>query len=434
VLARAWIEELVRSLWAALVDGSVDPRPPRTRTVRIWPFPGFPLAAAENVALSVLLYVSAVAFLLDSAGWGEPAVARGPLLYLLPALPALLVALRNRYPLATWRSSVLALVALLVTWKVLELTASDWGLVYGQVIAHLLVLYTVGRRTERRTAMGVWAAGLPLLAFAWPVVFDSTWLVAPAAAGAVITGVPLVLAQNVRARRQAQERLAQEEARTQRERDQRAVLQERGRIARELHDVVAHHMSVIAIQAEAAPLRAGDRADLLRGDLAEIRAAALEALTEMRRILGVLREPDDAPATGPQPGLRQLGDLVERASAGGLRVRTTLHVDTADLPPAVALSAYRIVQESLSNALRHAPGAEVDVEVVRAHDRVELAVVSGPPAASEHGLLPGGAGQGLVGMRERAAILGGTLVAGPTAAGGFAVRAVLPLRRQEASA
>lgn len=156
------------------------------------------------------------------------------------------------------------------------------------------------------------------------------------------------------------------------------MLTERQRIARELHDVVAHHMSMIAIQAEAAPYKVEAVPDETRRDLAEIRATALDALTELRRILGVLRAEDGA-ETAPQPSLERIDELVANARGAGLRVETRFSGDLGGLPPGVGLTAYRILQEALSNAMRHAPGSRVDVEVSRDDGLVWLGVVNGPP-------------------------------------------------------
>jgi signal transduction histidine kinase len=205
---------------------------------------------------------------------------------------------------------------------------------------------------------------------------------------------------------------------------------ERARISRELHDVVAHHVSLIALQADAARLSVpgmpadGEKRLLAIGDTART------ALTEMRRLLGVLREDADASHVStrrPQPGLDQLTDLlddVRDAGPGGTRliVRGTV----APLDQGIELTAYRIVQEALTNARRHAGGAAVDVELEYRPDRLVVRVRDtgpGPGAASADGA----AGHGLAGMRERVAMAGGTLRTGPGSIGGFVVRAELPI-------
>ncbi|WP_205718491.1 sensor histidine kinase [Actinomadura sp. WMMA1423] len=199
---------------------------------------------------------------------------------------------------------------------------------------------------------------------------------------------------------------------------------ERARIARELHDVVAHHISMISVQAETARLAVPGMPDEGAKRLLAIGDTARTALTEMRRLLGVLREDAGAePTRRPQPGLQQLLDLVDQtreSGAAGVRLIVGGHV--AALDPGLELAAYRIVQEALTNARRHAPGAAVDVELHYAADALRVSVRDNGPG---HG--GGPAGHGLLGMRERAAAVGGELRTGPGPGGGFLVEATLPL-------
>ena len=191
--------------------------------------------------------------------------------------------------------------------------------------------------------------------------------------------------------------------------------------------MVAHHLSVIAIQAEAAPYRVPDAPEALTGSFATIRANAVEGLGELRRVLGLLRDDHDH-EDGPQPTLDRLADLVANGRDAGLTVTASVDGDRRPLPAGVELSAYRIVQEALSNAMRHAPGAEVTVEVAYRSAELELRVVNGPgrgPSAA-----PAGAGHGVTGMRERAAMLGGRLTAAPGPDGGWTVAAVLPVEER----
>jgi signal transduction histidine kinase len=221
---------------------------------------------------------------------------------------------------------------------------------------------------------------------------------------------------------------------------------ERARIARELHDVVAHHISMIAVQAETGRLTTPGLPDAGAQRFAAIGDTARAGLTEMRRLLGVLREdaeqdkepqPDLEPAgparTGadrrPQPGLPQLGDLVDGArEASGSVVRLIMSGQAARLDPGVELAAYRIVQEALTNARRHAPGAAVDVELRYADDALRLRIRdNGPGQAGRYH-----AGHGLLGMRERAAAVGGSLQTGDAGGGGFLVEAELPAKAPDA--
>ncbi|HEY2305084.1 MAG TPA: sensor histidine kinase [Streptosporangiaceae bacterium] len=209
------------------------------------------------------------------------------------------------------------------------------------------------------------------------------------------------------------------------ERAARAVIDERLRIARELHDVIGHSISLITIQAEAATRSVRANPDAVVGFLTRISAASRQALAEMRHVLAVLR-PDAEAELSPPPGLADLGELVGRLNAGGLETR--LDVEPMDLSPGVALTVYRIVQESLTNVLKHAgPGARAAVTVVRSESSVRVSVhddgagPSGPAASTAHGI---------VGMCERAAVYGGTLRTGARAGGGFEVEALIPMREE----
>lgn len=217
---------------------------------------------------------------------------------------------------------------------------------------------------------------------------------------------------------------------------------ERARIARELHDVVAHHISMIAVQAETARLTTADLPAAGAKRFTEIGNTARAGLTEMRRLLGVLREDaagDAAVVRHPQPGLGELNGLIDtaRQAAGGL-VRLIVSGQVASLDPGVELAAYRIVQEALTNARRHAPGAAVDVELRYGRDALRLRIRDNGPGglaeqggpgeggAGEGGAGEGFAGHGIVGMRERAQAAGGSLTAGRAPGGGFLVTATLP--------
>jgi signal transduction histidine kinase len=200
---------------------------------------------------------------------------------------------------------------------------------------------------------------------------------------------------------------------------------ERARIARELHDVVAHHISMIAVQAETARLTTPGLPGEGASRLLAIGDTARQALTEMRRLLGVLREDAGPTATRqPQPGLEQLNDLVDEArDAAAASTRLIVRGDVVPLDPGIELTAYRLVQEALTNARRHAPGAAVDVELHYTPDALRLRVRDNGPGRST---ADGAPGHGLLGMRERAATVGGTLRTGASATGGFVVEAALP--------
>jgi signal transduction histidine kinase len=281
-------------------------------------------------------------------------------------------------------------------------------------------LYLVALKETQRRAVAALAGSLlvvgvtVLLSFvggrepAWgePVLtgmFVWLWSVAGWAAGFV-----------VRARRAAAVRDSAHRA------DQ-ALADERLRIARELHDVVAHSMSLIAVKAAVGNHVAGERPDEARDALRVIEATSRDALVEMRRLLGVLRSGKDGAELGPAPGPGGLADLARRAELGGVAVDLDVH-GAGDLPEGVGLSLYRIVQESLTNVVKHAAGARCRVAVGTKGTLVRIEVTDDGP-----GGLPRGSGHGLIGMRERLTAYGGRLTAGPQADGGFQVRAELPV-------
>jgi signal transduction histidine kinase len=224
---------------------------------------------------------------------------------------------------------------------------------------------------------------------------------------------------------------------------------ERARVSHELHDVVAHHISMIAVQAETARLATPGMPEAGAQQLLAIGDTARSALTEMRRLLGVLREDTrtTAPVRQPQPGLRQLNELLDEArNASEAGIRLIVHGAMTPLDPGVELAAYRIVQEALTNARRHAAGAAVDVELHYAGDTLRLRVRDngpGPPPASRSPFtappdvsattVPPSGGHGLLGMRERAAAAGGDLRTGTAAGGGFVVEATLPVTAEAAA-
>jgi signal transduction histidine kinase len=206
-----------------------------------------------------------------------------------------------------------------------------------------------------------------------------------------------------------------------------AAMEERARIARELHDVVAHNLSMISVQAETARLTTDGLSAEGQQRFVSIGETAREALTEMRRLLGVLR--DDAGGVAeraPQPGLDQLAALLDDACEAGTPVRLVMQGRVAPLPSGVDLTAYRIVQEALSNARQHAPGARVDIELDYTPDALTVSVRDDGPGPAPEGETAG-SGHGLLGMRERVAMVGGQLVTGTADGGGFLVEARLPI-------
>jgi signal transduction histidine kinase len=391
---------------AVFIGGHTDPPVPGHRRLRIG---SVHLPTAAEPVLALILAVSGYAQL-ESPHPGTGAPTSPILLTLLAFGGVVPLLLRGSRPLLAWR---LAALLMLIS-SIVIAPRSTLGVPYLPTlgIVYLLCLYSLAVRCERTVT-----AGAMVVSALGCAILDP-----PTKAFALLCALPLLLGYTVRLRRTAKRALAEQEARHEAE---TAVLQERQRIARELHDVVAHHMSVIAIQAEAAPYKVAEPPPELAESFADIRASALEGLTELRRILGVLRT-DPAAQVAPQPGLERLEEVVASARAGGLSVETSVTGEAPILPAGVGLSAYRILQESLSNVMRHAPGASVRVEIAYRPDLLRLQVRNDPGAEPSRVERAGG-GHGLVGMHERAAMLGGELTAGPTADGGFVVTATLPL-------
>ncbi|GAA0950796.1 hypothetical protein GCM10009550_29690 [Actinocorallia libanotica] len=370
--------------------------------------------------LRVVIMVSALALGIGFSG-GSIAIyhhmhglglSQSWLLGLLQGLPLVVAPL---LPVAAWR--VMATGLLLA-----DLTAGrgefmPWPVT--SLLGLLVVLALVAAVSSRPVSQGVSIVTIAVLAIL-PVMFNGLeqWF------GLILIALALlavVFGDAVGGRRWAEISLAEQAELRRQDLARQAVLEERSRIARELHDVVAHHMSVIALQAEAAPYKIPELPDTALTTFALLRDEARAALTETRRVVGLLRADDEAAERVPQPGMDRLPELV--ASHGGLRVSLTVTGAPRDLPEGLDLSAYRILQEALSNASRYAPGAAVAVEAHYDADRLRLSVVDdgphGEPDTSSSG------GHGLVGMRERATMLGGTLTAGERD-GGWAVIAELP--------
>jgi signal transduction histidine kinase len=323
-----------------------------------------------------------------------------------------LLFLAPRFRLAAWRLGLLAALGL-------SYFGSSETAGTAEFVA-LVALFCVAATVSPRIVL--WWMSVLMLAV--------LWIAHPVGVGDAIGVSGLIVAAAVamdaiRAWQQTRDALEVETKHAEREQGRRAVLEERARIGRELHDVVAHHMSLIAVQAETAPYRVGEIPESVSGEFIAISAAARTALAEMRRLLGVLRN-DEQAARAPQPQIEQIDDMIATARNAGIAVDYTPRGALDSIPQSVGLCAYRIVQEALTNASRHAPGAAVTVELVRNDDALRLEVVNGPGRAAAPVDGDAGPGQGLAGMRERTSLLGGALTAGATTDGGFAVTAVLP--------
>jgi signal transduction histidine kinase len=409
-------------------------------------------AAASRRALAVVTGVLVVAAA-GQAIWAALTPA-GPLAHaggLVASVMLLLPSLAATLPLGLgWAQPAGAAITIYAA-NLLSLAAFGVFTVAG-LVAQLVMMYRLGRRGPRSAAAAATTLGLPTLAFlALALVLAADPAVTPApqrttavlvailaaslgpaaaAAGAVIRSAAMAR-QDSLARAAIAGTLLEHTARG-----------ERARISRELHDVVAHHISMIAVQAETARLATPGMPAAGADRLSAIGDTARAALTEMRRLLGVLREDAAQPAGDlqPQPGLAQLNQLLDvTRDTSGIGARLIVRGWLRPLDPGVELAAYRIVQEALTNARRHAAGAAVDVELQFTDERLELRIRDngpGPPTAGQaepelgpHD--PGLHGHGLLGMRERAAAVGGELHTGPAPGGGFLVKATLPAKSEE---
>ena len=371
-----------------------------------------------------LAAVAAVLIAVDA--WGAPRlvgsnVVAGPawLLALLPLLMGGPLVLRSRAPLLMWLS-IWAGIALL--WLLAE--NSLRGLAFTFVLC--AAAYSLGAHASpRRAAAGLLLAAPVIVVLSYRGDLALAFSQGEGGNTASVTLSSLQLAAFllagvlVRARGQAAA-LAARSAALQRQAEQAAAA-ERTRIARELHDIVAHHLSVIVLQA------AGARASGKPAGppLEKIENSARQALSETRRLLGVLRDPQEENGLAPQPGIGDLDALAASVQAAGLPVNLVVSGDRTAAPTAVDVSVYRIVQEALTNVLKHAGPARAEVTVGCQPEAVTIEVTDN--GAGHPQQPPGPAGHGLAGMRERAAVFGGELTAGPRPGGGFTVRARLPL-------
>ncbi|MFF3740844.1 sensor histidine kinase [Streptomyces sp. NPDC002566] len=301
-----------------------------------------------------------------------------------------------------------------------------WPWLPGSFISHLTVMVVVAVRTRPRTAAWMWLVTAAYGFLAETVFTDSH--PTDVESMLVFSAFALLAVSLWHIRRQAEREVTAQQTVTEHERSRRTLLEERTTIARELHDVVAHHMSVVAIQAEAAPYRVENPPPELEKAFATIRENAVAALTELRRVLGVVRAEDYEAPDAPQPTLADLDGLLSNVREAGLGVDKTVTGAIRELPPGVELSAYRIIQEALSNTLRHSPGAEAKVEVSYVLGGLGLRIVNGPPPQPSLVKPSPGAGHGITGMRERVSMLGGEMTAEATEAGGYEVAVFLPVQ------
>ncbi|MEU6049957.1 sensor histidine kinase [Streptomyces xanthochromogenes] len=366
-----------------------------------------------DALMAVVLTCVSVVLGKESAqqGW-SPLDGRGYALAVLAGLP---LAFRVRAPLVVLLWSHLVFV--------LYVAGGYWPVV--ATFGPMLSLYTVASLCRPRTA----AICAFVMAGAWVYAGVASPRAQMASVVAQALVFPLVLLRfGVLARRSTE--LARQLRREQAERARQEVAAERGRIARELHDVVAHHMSVISVQAGLAGFVFASDPATARAALSTISGTSAEALEELRRMLQVLREADDQVPGAPMPGLARVGELAERIRAGGVDVTLRTLGTPRPLAPGVELCAYRVVQEALTNVLKHAPDSPVVVQLDYGTHRLTVSVVNGCARPGRQGEIPDrvrtGGGHGLIGMRERAKLYGGSISIGPRSGGGFAVTLALP--------
>ena len=365
-------------------------------------------------ALVVLLAAVAEVKIWISPGTGPRAVfIVGTLLWTLPLL------LRRRFPFA-------APVFAFAMQTGVAFADPDLGVETTMSLAWLLTFWVVGAYNERRQAI----VGA-LIGFASIIVIarqdvrvgldEVVW-------GIAFGGAICVVAYALRRRTARAAELEERATRLEREREERthaAVAAERRRIARELHDVIAHTVSVMTVQAGAARLLLDDDPERAIEPLQSVEETGREALIEIRRLFEVTREDGDDVPFGPRPGIANLDALVEHARGAGLPVELAVEGEPVTLSPGLELAAYRVVQEALTNSLKHAGHTTAQVGVRFGRDALDVEIVDRGRGRARRA----GSGHGLIGMRERVALYGGELEAGPRSDGGFAVRARLPVEQ-----
>ncbi|MEU6462046.1 sensor histidine kinase [Streptomyces sp. NPDC046976] len=392
-----------------------------------------PLALDAALAAAVLVCMVAGSFATPKDGQGVTWGLRpAPLSLLLMLLAAVALVFRRRAP-----RTVLALTG---TLSVVECVTGDPRAPV--TMSAVIALYTVAATTDRTTTFRVGLLTMTVLTAAAMLAGPLPWYAQENLGVLAWTGIGATAGDAVRSRRavvQAIRDRADRAERTREEEARRRVAEERLRIARDLHDVVAHHIALVNVQAGVAAHVMDKRPDQAKEALAHVREASRSALNELRATVGLLRQSGDPEApTEPAPGLSLLEELAGTFRSAGLPVEVARTDQDTHLPAAVDLAAYRIVQEALTNVRKHAgAGARAEVSVVRVGRNIEITVVddgsgeTGAPGTHPEGAPDSapekGGGHGLLGMRERVGALGGTLTTGPRYGGGFRVHAILPV-------
>ncbi|MFJ8075835.1 sensor histidine kinase [Streptomyces sp. NPDC096176] len=393
-----------------------------------------PLAFDGALAVAALICMVAGSFAEPNGPHGPAFGTRSPDLrsIVLIVVAAAALVFRRRAPMA-----VLSVTGAL---SVVELVAGDPAAPVA--MSAVIALFTVAARTDRPTTWRVGLLTMAVLTGSAMFFGSSPWYTQENLGIFAWTGMAAAAGDAVRSRRAFVDAIRERAERAERTREEEAgrrVAEERLRIARDLHDVVAHHIALVNVQAGVAAHVMDKRPDQAKEALAHVREASRSALNELRATVGLLRQSGDPEApTEPAPGLAVLDELVATFRHAGLPVEVARADDSAILSAAVDLAAYRIIQEALTNVQKHAgPDAKAEVSVVRVGSRLEVTVIDNGPATRNgpvDAVPSDGGGHGLIGMRERVTALGGTLTAGPRYGGGFRVQAILPLEARGARA
>jgi signal transduction histidine kinase len=370
----------------------------------------------EHVA-DVLVVALAVAIFVEIAVTTAP--IDGRIEWPLSPFWALPLLFRRRFPL---QAPLLCIGALALSVALDPPGSNDLSTPFLAVLAATMAIGVIASRKQALAGLAIVAAMLAYVISAFPNTKISDYLWVGVVAGCTwLAGFVLARrthqATELRARAEQAEQDREEQSRL-------AVEEERARISRELHDVIAHTVSVMVVQTGAVRRLLKPEQERERESLVVVEEIGREALTEMRRLLGILREPEEADSLAPQPTLDRVDALVEQIREAGLPVEVSVEGDVEPLPPGVDLCAFRIVQEALTNSLKHAGPAHAEVHLRYGGDELELEVVDDGRGANGQS---NGGGQGLLGMKERALLCGGSFETGAGPAGGFAVRARLPI-------
>ncbi|WET80025.1 histidine kinase [Amycolatopsis sp. QT-25] len=404
--------------WALLTGRDADLEPPSAW----WHVPVWIKSVLAAVMLAVLLGLTYGTWARYLGGGSVPLIF---FLLILQIVPPLLVV---KLPLTAVRVAAAGMLSAIVAvlfpadYALFGRTGSDWPLQV-QVLPYLPVLAMTLARTKPGQGRGIsviavtLAVGVGIAQLPRAGAKTLVWSL-------IVVAATIVAGYGMQQRRRALKQADAAERTTVEERAKRASLQERALIARELHDIIGHHLSLIALRTDSARYRVPDVSEAAEEEFRAIGVAAREALDEARRLVGVLRDTEAEPEHEPQPGLAEVPSLIEGCRASGIEIRADISGGD-DIPALVGLAAYRILQEALSNAARHSPGARVAVEVRRKPGGLEILVGNGPPTRPAG---PGSSdGTGLAGIAERVTLIGGSYEAGPRADGGFRVAVELDL-------